>query len=168
MLTTRQKTGQSGFTLIELMVAVVILGILSTLAFPSFQTMLRNTQVRNAAESVLNGLQRTRAQAVALNNNVSFTLGNDSSWVIRDVIRNQQIEERVNTAEGSKNVTVTTIGNSTITFNNVGGVVAAAAVQQFDFEAEGSDRPLRVVVGLGGSVRMCDPNLPSSNTGACN
>jgi type IV fimbrial biogenesis protein FimT len=56
-----------GFTLIELMVALAIFGFLIMLAGPGLATFLANSQVRNAAESVYNGVQR--AQAAAIQNN---------------------------------------------------------------------------------------------------
>jgi len=56
-----------GFTLIELMVALAIFGFLIMLAGPQLATFLASSQVRNAAESVYNGVQR--AQAAAIQNN---------------------------------------------------------------------------------------------------
>jgi len=56
-----------GFTLVELMVALAIFGFLILLAGPQLTTLLSNSQVRNATESVYNGVQR--AQAAAIQNN---------------------------------------------------------------------------------------------------
>ncbi|MDD5057251.1 MAG: GspH/FimT family pseudopilin [Sideroxydans sp.] len=162
-MSTCQKSGQFGFSLAELMLSVVILGILSAVAFPSLKSMLRDSQVRNAAEAITNGLQRARGEAVARNTNVSFILGTGSAWVIRDA--NEMIESRLS-GEGSKDVTVTVTGSSTIIFNNVGGVVGGGGTQ-FDLETEGSARPLRVTIGIGGNARMCDPKAPSTSTSAC-
>ena len=49
-------------TLIEMLIGLVILGVLMALGVPSFFAWLQSTQVRNAAESIQNGLQLARAE----------------------------------------------------------------------------------------------------------
>jgi type IV fimbrial biogenesis protein FimT len=50
---------QQGFTLIELVVTMVVLVAVSSIAIPSFQTAIGNSQIRTVAESVRSGLQNT-------------------------------------------------------------------------------------------------------------
>jgi type IV fimbrial biogenesis protein FimT len=146
------------------MIGVVIMGILAAVAVPSFQAWTRNAQIRNAAESITNGLQKARAEAVARNTNVAFTLGTDSSWTVSVVTPASTIEQRLST-EGSKNVTrtVTPVGAITITFSNFGTVTANADAStpftQVDLVATGGNQNLRVTIGAGGNARMCDPNM---------
>jgi type IV fimbrial biogenesis protein FimT len=62
------------------MIGIAIMAILLGLAVPSFQTWFQNIQIRNAAESITNGLQRARAEAVARNTTaVRFQLTNNLS-----------------------------------------------------------------------------------------
>lgn len=163
------KSRCSGFTLIELMIGIVIMIILAAAALPSLQAMLKNSQIRNAAESVSNGLQRARAEAVARNTNVAFVLGVQSSWTVSVVTPASGIESR-SANEGSKDVTVTVLpaGATTATFNNFGAVVAnaggSASLTQIDFAVAGSNRDLRVTLGAGGTIKMCDPTLASGTS----
>jgi type IV fimbrial biogenesis protein FimT len=68
---------QHGFTMIELLIGLAILGILVTLGFPEFQTFIRNTKVKNVAQSIESGLQLARAEAIRRNVNVRFQLVNN-------------------------------------------------------------------------------------------
>lgn len=167
MLNVRFK--RLGFSLVELLIGVVILGILSALAVPSFNTWIKSTQIRNAAESIQNGLQRARSSAVGLNTNVALTLGTGSSWSVSSVNPASAIDSRSST-EGSKDVTVTVtpVGATTVTFNNFGGVAANADASlpftQVDLAAAGSSQNLRVTIGIGGNTRMCDPNIATGTS----
>lgn len=63
-----------GLTLIELLVTVTVLGLLLLAVMPNVTEWLRSTEVRNAAESIVAGLQKTRAEAVRRNRQVLFSL----------------------------------------------------------------------------------------------
>lgn len=73
-----------GFSLVELSVVVAILGLLLAVGFPSFQTWLRSVQVRNAAESLQNGLQFARMEALRRNERVSFWMVSSASVKLLD------------------------------------------------------------------------------------
>lgn len=171
-----RKSGTRGFSLIELMVGIVIMGILLSLAMPGFQTWLQNAQIRNAAESIQNGLQRARAEAVGRNTNVEFVLGTGSSWVVQ-LTDGTGIDTR-SSNEGSKDVTIAVApaGATTVTFTNFGGLAVAngdgsAPFTQVDLDssvlAAADSQELRVTIGLGGNIRMCDPNAPAGSPRAC-
>jgi type IV fimbrial biogenesis protein FimT len=65
---------QRGFSIIEIAVTLVVLGILMTSAIPNITSWLRNTKLRNQAETTLSGLQQARNEAVRRNRPVSFWL----------------------------------------------------------------------------------------------
>jgi type IV fimbrial biogenesis protein FimT len=65
---------QSGISLIEVMIAMVIFGIVVALGLPSFAAWIQNIQLRNAAESTQAGLQYARAEAIKRNTLVRFQL----------------------------------------------------------------------------------------------
>lgn len=53
-----------GFTLIELMVVLILLGVMLTLAAPSFMTFQRNAELTSASNSFVAALSAARAEAM--------------------------------------------------------------------------------------------------------
>jgi len=172
-------SAQYGFTLVEMLIGITILAILVAVGLPSYTAWIQNTQIRNATESVLNGMQLARNEAVRRNTNVQLVLGAQSTWTISVPSTAEQIQTRDYRA-GSKNVTVAaTPGNATtITFSSLGRVVAnadaSATITQLDFDvptsilAATASRDLRILVSAGGNVRMCDPTVnDASDTRYC-
>ncbi len=175
MLKPARTAMHRGFSIIELMIGITILAILLAVALPSFQIWLQNAQIRNAAESIQSGLQRARGEAVARNTNVEFVLGTGSSWVVR-LPGGATLDSRSG-SEGSANVTqtVSPSGATTVTFNNFGGLSAnsdgSVALSQVELDSSvlppADSQELRVTIGVGGNVRMCDPNAPTGSPRGC-
>lgn len=73
---------EAGVSLIELVVALVILGFALGAAVPSIAEWMRNLSVRNAGESIRSGLERARLEALRRNTPVTFWLVSDSAKVL--------------------------------------------------------------------------------------
>ncbi len=73
------RTFERGFTIVEIMISLVVLGVLIGLGAPGFAEWLQNQQIRAAAEATLNGLQVARGEAVRRNTPVRFQLVSDLS-----------------------------------------------------------------------------------------
>lgn len=84
---------QSGVSLIETMIGLVVISLLLATGVPSFTTFMHNSQIRNAAEAVQNGLSLARAEAVRRNTNVRFALGTASSWTVGCVTAIADLDE---------------------------------------------------------------------------
>lgn len=68
------KQIQTGFSLVELVVTLAILGILLAFGLPGFSTWTQNAQIRTAAGAIQNGLQLARAEAIRRNTQIRFQL----------------------------------------------------------------------------------------------
>lgn len=175
MLSAQYKNKHIGLSLIEVMIGILIMGILAAVAIPSFNTWMQNTRVRNAAESVVNGLQHARSEAVARNTNVAFALSGGSAWTVSIVAPASAIASR-SSGEDSSMVTVTTtpLGTTTLTFNNFGTVGVppnqpnnsdgSAPFTLVDFVAIGGTKKYRVEMGGGGNARMCDCGIAANSS----
>ncbi|GAO37778.1 hypothetical protein SCT_3216 [Sulfuricella sp. T08] len=112
MLTLQSR--QKGATLIELMIGVALMSILLYIAMPSFSLWMQNTQNRGAAESILDGLQLARSEAVRYNTSVRFSPTNATglaAWTVGCVIVTAECPATIQSktaAEGTVNARVGT------------------------------------------------------------
>lgn len=135
-----------GFSLIELMLTLAVLGMLIMIALPNMGTWLQNTQIRTAAEGMQAGLQLARAEALKRNTTVRFQLvdtltsacalsATGRNWVVSlgetsalcntdasETVAPQIIQKR-SSAEGSPNAVVTATGGNSVWFNGLGRLI---------------------------------------------
>ena len=182
------KNKQFGFSLIELVVSLVIMGILLTLGIPQFSNYMRDTRLRAIAETFLSGIQLARTEAVRRNTRVEFlltaadpTLANltadpaaeGPNWMIRTFDQAVFIEGKF--AETGNGATISNSGTvASITFDGLGQANPATQAD-FDFEStqaacqnDGPVRCLRVRVSALGEARLCDPRADAQDTRSCN
>lgn len=169
-----EPTSSRGFTILELLVAMVIAALLLTLGMPSFTAFLRNSEIRSTAEAISNGLRTARTEATRLNAPVSFTLvgGGDPSWAINsfDLTTATLIQppiQQYSKFEAGKNAkaTATPASAVAVTFNGLGRVISPSLIgtpniQQIDVSSlvAGEARTLRIYVDDTRSIRICDPD----------
>jgi type IV fimbrial biogenesis protein FimT len=71
------RRAQSGMSLIEVLIGLVIMGILIAIGLPNMAVWLNNAQIRTAGETMLAGLTLARVEAVRRNQIVRFQLVSD-------------------------------------------------------------------------------------------
>jgi type IV fimbrial biogenesis protein FimT len=148
-----------GFSLIELMITLAVLGMMFMIALPNMGTWLQNTQIRTSADAMQAGLQLARAEALKRNTTVRFQLvdtltsacaqsATGRNWVVSLADTNglcnvdasettaPQIIQKRSSAEGSPNAVVTATGGNSVWFNGLGRTVqpptAPAALTQIN------------------------------------
>lgn len=64
---SRAPSRDGGYTLLELLVVIIIIGIVSAIAFPSFREMINANRLTGAANELVASLQIARAEAIRRN-----------------------------------------------------------------------------------------------------
>lgn len=156
---------ENGMTLIELMVVVAIMGVSAALAAPSFSQMIANYQVRSGAESIINGLNYARAEAVRRNSAVSFVLTTGGSgWTVSQVSPDTTLQSRSNNDSPGTTVASSNVSTS-VTFLPTGLVQTTGTqlTQMAVSSATSGTDSRRINIFGGGLIRMCDPNVSTTN-----
>ncbi len=168
MLSKRVPKRATGVTLIELVIAIVILGIVIAMGLPSFSTWIQNARTRSEAESLLRGMQLARQEAINHNANVVLAL-NGRNWSVNceTVTATCPLGMHTRTTSGGSPVTLTeSTGAGVYRFGSDGRLTqpdpnAGANFTAVDVTSNtltGSDaRNLRVTITIGGAARVCDP-----------
>jgi type IV fimbrial biogenesis protein FimT len=73
---------RTGFTLMEMMIVIAVIGILSAIAIPSFLSMLPGMRLNGAARMVAGDLMAARMKAVKLNQKTKIFFDNDHQYRI--------------------------------------------------------------------------------------
>ena len=147
---------QRGVTIIELMIGLAIVAIVLFVGVPAFTIFLQNQQIKNAAQTVMQGLNTARAEAIRRNQPVRFQFVSDLTagcalstsslaWVVSlvnpagnceatpgDMGTAAQIVEKRSATEGTRNVVVVATGGDTAVFTGLGRLTGAG-MTQIDF-----------------------------------
>jgi type IV fimbrial biogenesis protein FimT len=170
-----------GFTLIELMIGLSLGVILILLAAPNYAIWTADAQIRNATESIAEGMRFAHAEAIKRNTPVEFILDPTTAtgkWDVNvvDTVGIVQTGRFIEAATRAQ-FAVLPVAATIVTFNGMGAVVANAdatptltEVRITHFGTVSGTRPLRVLVGGGRTgIKICDPDpgIPASSPRFC-
>lgn len=142
----------TGFTIIELLVALTIVGLLLALGVPAMSTYLQNSKVASAAVNLTSGIALARAEAIRRNLPVEFVLTNSNvaasgvenavvpavagaNWLVRAPASGIFIlldaksgsEGEAQGAAPAVQITASGVFTGTIAFNGLGGTTTGLA-----------------------------------------
>jgi len=175
----------SGFTLIELVVVIAIIGVAITLATPSWDQVSQKRKLTNAAEQVAALLVVAQSEAQKRNQPVSlaFNRTGNQNWCVGAVLSASGCDCRVTDSGSAQFCTIDGTphriaaasfsslnlvealdtqpdsGDSYITFDPVRGILQPPGDKlQLTFEATGGYYSLRMIIGPTGLMRICNPD----------
>jgi type IV fimbrial biogenesis protein FimT len=189
MLTLLYAYTDRGFSLIELLIGIAVLGTLLAFGFPAFNTYAQNARILTSAQSFQASVSQARAEAVRLNANVELVLTDDIDPTTTNLSvngRNTLVRTKPKGApgyvlvdlrdgrEGSGQATgstprvLVTGSVNQIVFSPLSNTaLTSSATFSFTSQADGpkcvkdggTARCLTVEVSPGGQSRLCDPKI---------
>lgn len=78
----KNKTGQAGFTLVELMVVVAVLGIIAAIGTTTLMNYLPNMRLKSAARDFFSSMIKAKAEAIRRGENVTLQFIPPDNYVI--------------------------------------------------------------------------------------
>lgn len=153
-----------GLTLIELMIAIAIAGVLVALAAPSFKQSMARNRLNTASSEITGALQLARAEAIRANRRVTLCRSSDGSscssgsnswpgWIIF-------VDTDGDGARGSTEPVVKS-GSVDGPVLALSSASVSAAGERFTFRGDGIARAANGLGLLTGTLSLC---LPSSDT----
>lgn len=127
----RMEKWPRGFTLVEVMVVLVLVGIMTTAAVSGYQSLVQGVRVKTASQDLFSSLLLARSEAVKRNANVTVTPvggGWAEGWEILSgeelILRQPQL----------KGVAVTKTPDA-VTYARNGRLLSGASMPQFQIAA---------------------------------
>jgi type IV fimbrial biogenesis protein FimT len=179
--------GARGLTLVEILVGLIVMSCLLLVGTPSFTRWIQEMQIRAAAESVQNGLQLARGEAVRRNRPVLFSLKNAGGmveWEVGcktasadcpaaiaargsdDLGRNARAAATTDATEAADFGVAIAPGGGLpfeVEFNGLGNLATGSGGRIDISNAALLPSPrLTVIVGASGLIRLCDPTVSRS------
>ena len=151
----------TGFTLIELMITVTIVGLLATLAVPAMQKMILAQSVRSSTSDLQTALYFTRSEAIKRAANVAITpVSADwkNGWTVTvgaTVLRKHDaLSSQLSSMSGSA-ITYRSDGRVTSTPSTLVVTTANTAVEARCIKIDLSGRPNVNNYAYGGGTNTC-------------
>lgn len=187
LLRPRNPQATRGFSFVEIIIAIAIMGVLLALALPMLSSYMDNNRVRNAAEVFVSSAMTAKAEAAQRNAQVEIVLVADPTvtglatagissakgWMVRTFDQAVHIDGMALAEGGGVGAAPVTVAGvdqdgaalTGVVFTALGGTTLAKRAD-FNFTHDtggtcvasgGQIRCLRISVTTTGRVKLCDP-----------
>jgi len=152
------KNNQHGYTLIELMVTLIILGIMSAIVIPNVNPILAGLEMRSAARQLYADIYRSKITAMEQQKLCCFAVNGTVGWSIVEDTDNDNVCDANDTKIKTFSLTTNypdisfnaTIANP-IQFDRIGLVTNASTLQLVNSKY---DKSANVTVTISGFISM--------------
>ncbi len=158
------KRSDKGFTLMEMLIAVMIVSVLAVIALPSFLDLIQANRVKSASEGLYQDIFFARSEAVKQNKNVFISFQTGTTWcygISTDAACNCSLTSscnlrRVTSANFSGiSMSTTGIGGGSVWFEGARGVAEEAGTIGFTIAGKTVD----VSLARMGRVEICSDDI---------
>ena len=121
MIFNTKSRGDRGFTLIETIIVLIILGIVAAISMPNFFALLNRYQVNNALEQLLGGIRETQQRAMSqrrlcrinIDTGTNTLTANPNGCLLNTRNIDDNINIRTNIPGSTPNITFSSKGTTT-------------------------------------------------------
>lgn len=159
----RGPNGQQGFTIIEVLTVIVMIGVLLALAAPSFVTFTASQKVKTASFDVYAAMVFARSEAIKRRQDVTVA-PNGGDWATGWTVRATGIVDPLRSQDSLSGVLISSVAPSVVyrldgRLN--GGATVGVLIQPQSPQASISNRCVRVdLTGLPKTTQITDTTCP--------
>lgn len=158
-MSNNKYRNRQGFTMIEMMIVIVVIGIMAAMAAPSFLNWIPKMKLKNDAREKVNYLRQARSRAIAENsqygvffdlygNRMHFFKDTDSpEWSYYAEGADSLIENPVSNESNVSYGTCSLMGNTVIFYPN-GSASTSGSIELYDIES-GNSYTINVLASTG-------------------
>ena len=119
--TQATRSAPRGFTLVELVLVLFIIGVIAAIAMPRFAQATARQQLEAAADRVMSDIELARARALAASSTVTMTFDRDEDLYSLDAVGGDAFTLKLNEPPYNTRIASLNFGGiSTLTFNGYG------------------------------------------------